>query len=142
MGSALFLLVLATNFTGYLLPWDQLAYWDVTIGTAMLAYIPVVGESIQVLLRGGKEVSGATLRIFHTIPSTQRYLHQDQEAETALLQPIEIAPRNMKYLQAIAQFYLARRKLSKARAVAEKMATADPGNPLGSQLIDFIETSE
>ncbi len=70
MGLALFLLVLAANFTGYLLPWDQLAYWAVTIGTAMLAYIPVVGESIQTLLRGGEEVSGATLRIFHTIHTT------------------------------------------------------------------------
>lgn len=70
MGLALLLLVLTANFTGYLLPWDQLAYWAVTIGTAMLAYMPGAGETFQILLRGGTEVSGATLRTFHTIHTT------------------------------------------------------------------------
>lgn len=70
IGLTLFLLVLMANFTGYLLPWDQLAYWAVTIATSMLAYIPAVGEMFQELLRGGAEVTGTTLRTFHTIHTT------------------------------------------------------------------------
>ena len=70
IGLVLLLLVLTANFTGYLLPWDQLAYWAVTIATAMLLYIPIVGEPLLQLLRGGAEVSGATLLIFHSIHTT------------------------------------------------------------------------
>ena len=44
LGAGLLLGVLASSFTGYLLPWDQLSYWAVTISTGMLAYVPLVGE--------------------------------------------------------------------------------------------------
>ena len=44
VGLVLLLLVVAANFTGYLLPWDQLAYWAVTIATGMLEYVPLVGR--------------------------------------------------------------------------------------------------
>lgn len=64
LGLALLALVAASNFTGYLLPWDQLSYWAVTIGTGMLAYAPLVGEGLQGLLRGGAEVGAKTLSIF------------------------------------------------------------------------------
>lgn len=65
MGIGLLLLVIAANFTGYLLPWDQLAYWAVTVGTSLLDYIPVIGPAIGRLLLGGPEVSGATLTNFY-----------------------------------------------------------------------------
>jgi len=65
-GLILLALVLAANFTGYLLPWDQLAFWAVTIASSMLAYIPVIGGSLQELLLGGTEVNEATLHIFHS----------------------------------------------------------------------------
>ena len=42
VGLALFCTVLAANLTGYLLPWDQLAYWAVTVSTGMLKYIPLI----------------------------------------------------------------------------------------------------
>ena len=45
--------MLASNFTGYLLPWDQLAYWAITVSTTLLAYIPLVGVGIRNLLLGG-----------------------------------------------------------------------------------------
>ncbi len=65
MGLVLLLLIVAANFTGYLLPWDQLAYWAVTVGTSLLTYIPVVGEPITRLLLGGPEVGAATLTNFY-----------------------------------------------------------------------------
>lgn len=65
IGISLLLLVVLANFTGYLLPWDQLAYWAITVGTSLLDYVPVVGEQISLLILGGPEVSGATLRNFY-----------------------------------------------------------------------------
>jgi quinol-cytochrome oxidoreductase complex cytochrome b subunit len=65
LGVILLLLVVAANFTGYLLPWDQLAYWAVTVGTSLLSYIPLFGEAIARLLLGGPEVSAATLTNFY-----------------------------------------------------------------------------
>jgi quinol-cytochrome oxidoreductase complex cytochrome b subunit len=65
IGLAMLLLVLGANFTGYLLPWDQLAYWAITVGTGILAYIPVVGGFLSRLLLGGPEVSAATLLNFY-----------------------------------------------------------------------------
>ena len=67
IGLAMFLAVLTSNITGYLLPWDQLAFWAITICTGMLEYIPVVGEWLQELIRGGNEIGPATLSIFFAI---------------------------------------------------------------------------
>jgi quinol-cytochrome oxidoreductase complex cytochrome b subunit len=69
-GLMLLLLVLVANFTGYLLPWDQLAFWAVTIATSMLSYLPFVGEFLQELILGGTEVGGVTLRMFHSLHAT------------------------------------------------------------------------
>ena len=59
------LLIVGANFTGYLLPWDQLAYWAVTVGTSLLSYIPIVGGVLTNLLLGGPEVGAATLTNFY-----------------------------------------------------------------------------
>jgi quinol-cytochrome oxidoreductase complex cytochrome b subunit len=67
IGLAMFLLVLGSNFTGYLLPWDQLAFWAVTICTGMLEYIPGIGLGLQKLIRGGLDIGPATLSIFFAI---------------------------------------------------------------------------
>lgn len=65
-GLLLMFLVISSNFTGYLLPWDQLAYWAVTIMTNMLSYIPIIGEGLATLVRGGTEVNeGTLLRFYH-----------------------------------------------------------------------------
>ena len=58
------------NFTGYLLPWDQLAYWAVTISTAMLEYVPLVGEALQRVARGGPEIGTQTLVSFYALHTT------------------------------------------------------------------------
>jgi len=54
IGLGLFFFVLASNLTGYLLPWDQRAFWAVTICTSMLAYIPLAGPWLRELRRGGR----------------------------------------------------------------------------------------
>lgn len=64
VGLFLLVLVIASNFTGYLLPWDQLAYWAVTVGTSLLNYIPIIGPSLRSVIIGGDEVSSSTLLIF------------------------------------------------------------------------------
>lgn len=67
IGLFLLFLLLVANFTGYLLPWDQLAYWAVTICTSMLGYIPVGGVWLQELFRGGAEIGPATLANFFVL---------------------------------------------------------------------------
>ncbi len=67
IGLAMFLAVLISNITGYLLPWDQLAFWAVTICTGMLEYIPGIGQWLQSLIRGGSDIGPATLSIFFAI---------------------------------------------------------------------------
>ena len=65
IGIALLLVVLAANFTGYLLPWDQLAYWAVTIGTSMAEAAPIFGEQVNLLLRGAPDIgAGGLLRFY------------------------------------------------------------------------------
>ncbi|MEW6368403.1 MAG: cytochrome b N-terminal domain-containing protein [Acidobacteriota bacterium] len=67
VGTLLLALVLGNAFTGYLLPWDQLSYWAVTISTAMLAYVPFVGPILERVARGGTDVGPGTLTVFYTI---------------------------------------------------------------------------
>ncbi len=66
LGVALLVLVVFSNFTGYLLPWDQLSFWAVTVATNMLDYFPGVGKAMQDIVRGGADVSAATLLNFYT----------------------------------------------------------------------------
>ena len=55
------------SFSGYLLPWDQLAYWAVTIGTSMAAAVPVVGPDLNVLLRGSETIGADGLLRFYQL---------------------------------------------------------------------------
>ncbi|MBI5510841.1 MAG: cytochrome b N-terminal domain-containing protein [Deltaproteobacteria bacterium] len=64
------LLLVATvflSYTGYLLPWDQLAYWAVTIGTSLAAAVPLVGGDISFLLLGGNQIDENTLLRFYVL---------------------------------------------------------------------------
>jgi quinol-cytochrome oxidoreductase complex cytochrome b subunit len=67
IGLSIFLLILGSNFTGYLLPWDQLAFWAVTICTSMLEYIPVIGEELKQIILGGTDLGPVTLSNFFAI---------------------------------------------------------------------------
>lgn len=67
IGVSLLVLTLLMSFTGYLLPWDQLAFWAVTVGTEMAAYVPFVGADVQEMLLGGPLVGSATLLRFYVL---------------------------------------------------------------------------
>ncbi|MEK7388338.1 MAG: cytochrome b N-terminal domain-containing protein [Elusimicrobiota bacterium] len=64
-GVGLLLLVLGFSFTGYLLPWDQKAYWATVVGTTIAEQTPVVGPLLGKILRGGDAMGPATLSRFY-----------------------------------------------------------------------------
>lgn len=67
IGIALLSLTLMFGFTGYLLPWDQTAYFATRVGTEMPKFTPVIGDHILKILRGGDDVSGSTLSRFYSL---------------------------------------------------------------------------
>ncbi|WP_291025848.1 cytochrome b N-terminal domain-containing protein, partial [Hydrogenophaga sp.] len=66
-GVVLLALALGFGFTGYLLPWNELAYFATRVGTQIMGVLPVVGDFFLLVLRGGEEVTGATLTRFYAI---------------------------------------------------------------------------
>src|SRR5689334_7404 len=66
-GVILLLVTLFLSFSGYLLPWDQLAYWAVTIGSSMADATPLLGDAVNKLLRGAVDVGGGTLLRFYLL---------------------------------------------------------------------------
>lgn len=66
-GTALLVNVLTFGFTGYLLPWNQKAYWATVVGTAMPGTVPVAGEAFVRLFRGSEDVTGITLLRFYSL---------------------------------------------------------------------------
>jgi quinol-cytochrome oxidoreductase complex cytochrome b subunit len=67
IGVLLLILTLGASFTGYLLPWDQLSYWAITVGTSIAGYVPIMGALIQELLLGGAEVGQESLVRFYAL---------------------------------------------------------------------------
>jgi quinol-cytochrome oxidoreductase complex cytochrome b subunit len=67
IGVVLLMLTLLLSFTGYLLPWDQLAYWAVTVGTSIAAFVPFIGQWLQQALLGGPQVGSASLLRFYVL---------------------------------------------------------------------------
>ena len=66
-GVVLLLLLLAFGFSGYLLPWNRLAFFATRVGTAIVGVVPVIGRYLLLLARGGDEVTGATLARFYAV---------------------------------------------------------------------------
>jgi quinol-cytochrome oxidoreductase complex cytochrome b subunit len=64
IGVGLLLLTLGMGFTGYLLPWNQQAFWATTVGTSIAGSVPFVGDFILKALRGGTDLSALTLSRF------------------------------------------------------------------------------
>jgi quinol-cytochrome oxidoreductase complex cytochrome b subunit len=60
-------LTLFSSFTGYLLPWDQLAFWAITVGTAIAGYAPVMGKEVKFLLLGDAAVGQEALLRFYVL---------------------------------------------------------------------------
>lgn len=67
LGVVIFLLMMATGFMGYVLPWGQMSYWGATVITGFFTAFPIVGEPIQELLLGGYAVDNATLNRFFSL---------------------------------------------------------------------------
>ena len=67
IGVVMLLLTLFLSFTGYLLPWDQLAFWAVTVGTNIASSVPVIGPGMRELLIGGRAIEQATLIRFYVL---------------------------------------------------------------------------
>lgn len=70
IGLSLLACALISNFTGYLLPWDQLSYWATTIVTGMVGYAPAIGGWLQSAIRRGSEIGPATLVTFYAAHTT------------------------------------------------------------------------
>src|SRR5690349_14855777 len=67
LGVVLLLVTLFLSFTGYLLPWDQLAFWAITVGTAIAGYAPVIGKEVKFLLLGDAAVGQEALLRFYVL---------------------------------------------------------------------------
>jgi len=130
---------------------NELAEEQLRKALAVNSDLPDVHYSLGLLLSEQKQYEQAAehlskaaagmpdnARVHYNLGQLLVFLHQDKEAAMALNRTIEIEPRNMNYLQAIAQFYLAKQELSQVRGIAEQMISADPENQLGHQLLNYI----
>ena len=67
VGVTLLLIVFGFGFTGYLLPWDQKAYWATVVGTQIPGTVPIIGQPLMKVLQGGDEVGAVTLTRFYAL---------------------------------------------------------------------------
>jgi ubiquinol-cytochrome c reductase cytochrome b/c1 subunit len=102
-GILIFLLMMATAFIGYVLPWGQMSFWGATVITSLVTAIPVVGESIAYWIWGGFSVSNATLIRFFSIHYLLPFLitgiigvHLVLLHEVTSTNPVQVAPAMSK----------------------------------------------
>jgi quinol-cytochrome oxidoreductase complex cytochrome b subunit len=67
IGVFLLIATVLLSYTGYLLPWDQLAYWAVTVGSNMAEAAPIIGAKLKLLLLGGHTINGSALLRFYVL---------------------------------------------------------------------------
>ena len=67
VGVFLLMLTLLSSYTGYLLPWDQLSYWGVTVGSNIMSSTPFIGEKLRFVLLGGNTVNANALLRFYVL---------------------------------------------------------------------------
>lgn len=67
VGVGLLLITLFLSYTGYLLPWDQLAFWAITVGTNIISYVPFLGKPMRFLLLGGHQIGENALLRFYVL---------------------------------------------------------------------------
>ena len=67
IGVVLLLVTLFLSYTGYLLPWDQLAYWAITVGSNIMSAVPVLGQKMRFLMLGGNSVNANALLRFYVL---------------------------------------------------------------------------
>ena len=67
IGVILLIVTLLLSYTGYLLPWDQLAYWAITVGSNIMSAVPVLGQKVRFLMLGGNTVNANALLRFYVL---------------------------------------------------------------------------
>jgi len=67
IGVILLMVTLLLSYTGYLLPWDQLAYWAITVGSNLMSSVPVLGQKLRFLMLGGNTVNANALLRFYVL---------------------------------------------------------------------------
>ncbi len=67
IGVVLLIVTLLLSYTGYLLPWDQLAYWAITVGSNIMSAVPVLGQKVRFLMLGGNTVNANALLRFYVL---------------------------------------------------------------------------
>lgn len=67
IGVMLLIVTLFLSYTGYLLPWDQLAYWAITVGSNIMSAVPVAGQKMRFLMLGGNSVNANALLRFYVL---------------------------------------------------------------------------
>lgn len=67
VGVLLLVLTLGLSYTGYLLPWDQLAYWGITVGSTIASYTPIIGDKVRLFMLGANEVGQPALLRFYVL---------------------------------------------------------------------------
>jgi cytochrome b6 len=67
IGVVLLLVTLFLSYTGYLLPWDQLAYWAITVGSNIMSAVPLLGQKMRFLMLGGNSVNANALLRFYVL---------------------------------------------------------------------------
>jgi tetratricopeptide (TPR) repeat protein len=98
------------------------------------------GEAVVYLERAARGMPEHA-RVRYNLGLLLQYLHRDSEAEAALSQALELEPNNMDYLQALADFYLKRERFQEAKGIAEQMIARHPSNPVGHDLLEFLNRS-
>jgi len=67
IGVVLLIITLFLSYTGYLLPWDQLAFWAITVGSNIMSAVPVLGQKVRFLMLGGNTVNANALLRFYVL---------------------------------------------------------------------------
>lgn len=80
-------------------------------------------------------------RIHYNLGLLRQHLKQDSDAEASLLKAQGVEPDNFDYLYALADFYLKRRKLQKAKSIAKQMVARHPNQRIGHDILKLIEKS-
>ena len=97
-GMLMFFMGLGFGFSGYLLPWNELAFFATKVGSDILSAIPLIGDELKIFMRGGADVSGATLSrmfgfhvaLFPAIFSVLLFIHLLLVQRQGISQPMEM----------------------------------------------------
>jgi len=137
IGVALLLVTLLLSFSGYLLPWDQLAFWAVTIGTNIALEIPLIGRAIGEILIGGRSIDQATLIRFYVLhvfilPAIWTVLfcyhvwRIRKDGGLACADQIDLMAASPAARRAVARDSIRRRSAKREKAPPAQQASSDP----------------